>query len=96
MMYHCAGNKHGVNCDASSWNQFTDKEGSYSDNGQCDRCWNIERSLETARAYWAKIAKENGWYAEPFFVQIWLNQDGTTEDSVSHKDMTSDVILGNK
>lgn len=51
-------------------------------------------TLEDCRAIWADVAKKNDWYTEPFYVQVWIDPD--TEriyDSVSHKDMTEDIIV---
>lgn len=42
-------------------------------------------TIEQCRQFWAKIAKDNGWYKEPFFVQVWLDADGNVTDSVSHQ-----------
>ena len=52
--------------------------------------------LETHRATWAKVAKENGWYTEPFFIQVWVSKNGTIVDSVSYKGMTKDIICDNR
>lgn len=53
----------------------------------------MARNIEDAREFWAKIAKDNGWYKEPFYVQIWVNEEGEITDSVSHRDMTQDYIV---
>lgn len=50
-------------------------------------------SIEQCRQFWAKIAKENGWYKEPFFVQVWVDADGNVTDSVSHQGLTQDYLL---
>ena len=50
-------------------------------------------TIEQCRQFWAKIAKENGWYKEPFFVQVWLDADGNVTDSVSHQGLTQDHVL---
>ena len=52
-----------------------------------------EKSIEEARAKWAGIAKENGWYSEPFFIQVWLGPDGTVYDAVSSTNLTQDITL---
>ena len=52
-----------------------------------------EKTIETQREFWAKIAKDNGWYKEPFYVQVWVNEEGEITDSVSHRDMTQDYIV---
>lgn len=33
-------------------------------------------SIEAQRTFWAGIAKEHGWYQEPFYVQVWLARTG--------------------
>lgn len=53
-----------------------------------------EKQIEKARAFWAKVAQENGWYAEPFFVQVWVDPTtGLVSDSVSSRDMTQDHVV---
>ncbi len=49
--------------------------------------------IEAARTFWANIAKQNGWYTEPFYVQVWLDKDGNVEDSVSHQGLTEDIVI---
>lgn len=51
------------------------------------------RTIEDARQAWAHIAKENGWYTEPFYVQIWVNEEGEISDSVSTRSLTQDIIV---
>lgn len=51
-------------------------------------------NLEPYREKWAKIAKSGGWYAEPFFIQVFA--DPNTEviyDSVSFSGMTKDLVV---
>lgn len=50
-------------------------------------------TIEQCRQFWAKIAKENGWYKEPFFVQVWVDDDGNITDSVSHRGLNQDYVL---
>jgi len=50
-------------------------------------------TLEEARGFWTKIAKEHGWYKEPFYVQAWIDEDGTLDDCVSFQGLTQDVVL---
>ena len=40
-------------------------------------------NIEKQRKVWSKVAKDNVWYKEPFFVQVWINKD------------TKEIILGN-
>lgn len=48
--------------------------------------------IEESRQFWAKIAKENGWYKEPFYVQVFVNSKKEIIDSVSHTGLTKDII----
>ena len=50
-------------------------------------------TLEDARKVWTKIAKHAGWYKEPFYVQAWINEDGSLDDAVSFKGLDQDIIL---
>ena len=54
---------------------------------------NIKPKVEKARSFWSKVAKDNDWYVEPFYVQVWIDKDGKVLDSVSHRDMTRDYII---
>jgi hypothetical protein len=50
----------------------------------------IISALNSARAYWSKIARDNGWYNERiaespgggFYVCVWLDKYGKILDSV--------------
>ena len=53
----------------------------------------IKSKVEEARIFWSKVAKDNGWYVEPFFVQVWMDKDEEIIDSVSHRDMPRDLII---
>jgi len=50
-------------------------------------------NIEKHRKFWGQVAKQHGWYVEPFYVQVWVRDDGTIDDSVSYAGMTSDVIV---
>lgn len=52
--------------------------------------------IEKARAHWSKVAKDNGWYKEPFYVQIWVDSKGHHVDSVSFIGLESDVIINTR
>ena len=52
----------------------------------------MSKNIEEHRAKWAEIAKENGWYQEPFYVQVWMNKEGEITDSVSTRGLESDII----
>ncbi len=51
-------------------------------------------NIEKHRKTWKKVAKSNGWYKEPFFVQVWINKE-TKEivDSVSFIGLKQDLIV---
>lgn len=49
--------------------------------------------LEECREFWARVARENGWYKEPFFVQVWVDDSDDITDSVSHRGLDRDYIL---
>jgi len=54
----------------------------------------MNEQIEKSREFWAKVAKENGWYQEPFYVQVWVNRTtGLVTDSVASRSMTQDVIV---
>ncbi len=53
----------------------------------------LPQDIEKARTFWAMIARKNGWYKEPFFVQVWVDDSGDITDSVSHRDLDRDYIL---
>ena len=55
-----------------------------------------EKQLETiekARILWSDVAKKSGWYKEPFYVQVWLHEDGSIDDAVSFQGLEQDIIL---
>lgn len=52
-----------------------------------------QAEIERCRAFWAKIAKANGWYVEPFYVQVWTDKDGSVTDSVSHIGLSEDIVI---
>lgn len=55
-----------------------------------------EQQIEEHRKWWAEVAKENGWYTQPFFIQVWVDRDGEVADSVSYEGLTQDWILDNE
>ena len=42
---------------------------------------------------WGEIAKKNGWYYEPFYIQVWVNPKGEITNSVSVQGLTKDYVL---
>jgi len=51
------------------------------------------KTLEEHRAFWAEIAKKNGWYKEPFYIQAWTASNGAIIDSVAMSGLTKDVVV---
>ena len=49
--------------------------------------------IEKHRQIWANVAKKNGWYKQPFFVQVWATTKGDITDSVSFKGLEHDTVL---
>ena len=50
-------------------------------------------TLEEARQFWSKIAKQHGWYKKPFYVQAWIRENGELDDCVSFQGLDQDIIL---
>lgn len=44
-------------------------------------------------AYWMQVAKANGWYCEPFYIQVWVEHDGSIADSVAMRSMDSHIAI---
>ncbi len=53
----------------------------------------LELNIEKQRKIWAAIAKENNWYKEPFFVQIFVDNNNKITDSVSFIGLERDLIV---
>jgi len=53
------------------------------------------RAINKAKAFWKKVAKNNGWSMNGRFVTVWVYSDGTIEDSIysPEKDKMDTVIL---
>ena len=51
------------------------------------------KDIEEHRKHWAAIADQNGWYREPFYVQIWRDKAGYITDSVSFQALTGDIVI---
>ena len=43
------------------------------------------QKIEHSRESWAEIAKKFGWYFEPFYIQVWIDEFGEVVDTVGHK-----------
>ena len=50
-------------------------------------------TLEQGREFWSTIAKKAGWYKEPFYVQLWVHENGDMDDCVSFQGLDQDIIL---
>lgn len=48
--------------------------------------------LEYNRNKWIAVARNNGWYQEPFFIQVWVH-NGEIVDSVSVRDLDKDYVI---
>ena len=51
------------------------------------------KTLEEARCFWKKIAKNHHWYKEPFYVQAWIRKNGELDDCVSFQGLDQDIML---
>jgi len=49
--------------------------------------------IEKHRMFWADVAKKNNWYTEPFYVQVWVDENGDISDSVAHIGLTEDLVI---
>ena len=48
------------------------------------------------REQWAALAKEKGWYTEPFYVQAYIHSDERVFSVIGHKGMAEtgkDIII---
>jgi len=52
-----------------------------------------QTEIEKHRTFWADVAKKNNWYTEPFYVQVWIDEDDNISDSVSHIGLTEDIVI---
>jgi hypothetical protein len=48
--------------------------------------------LEYHRNKWIAVARNNNWYAEPFFIQVWFH-NGEIVDSVSVRGLDKDYVI---
>ena len=53
----------------------------------------VKENIEKHRKFWAQVAQQHSWYVEPFYVQVWVRDNGTIDDSVAYAGMTSDIIV---
>jgi hypothetical protein len=59
-----------------------------------DYVYYVVPELETSRSRWKTIAQENGWYKEPFYVQVFVDPEtNTIYDSVSSTGLKRDIIV---
>jgi len=52
-----------------------------------------EKEFNQHRKLWADIAKKRGWYQEPFFIQVWIDETGKIQDSVSFRGIDKDYVI---
>jgi hypothetical protein len=53
----------------------------------------FNEEVEKHRKFWAEVARKNGWYTEPFYVQVFVDADENIVDSVSFIGMTADIVM---
>jgi hypothetical protein len=52
-----------------------------------------KKELERHRQNWEKVAKDNNWYKEPFYIYAWVDESGKIVNSVAtRQDMDADHI----
>ncbi len=57
------------------------------------------QKIEHSRESWAEIAKKFGWYFEPFYIQVWIDEFGEVVDTVGHKgmqDSRGDILISDE
>jgi hypothetical protein len=52
-----------------------------------------KKEIEHHRKGWGEIAKKNGWYTEPFHIQVWVNSRGEITNSLSFVGLNKDFVL---
>lgn len=55
-----------------------------------------KEDLSKHRETWAALAKKNGWYTEPFFVQLWVSSKGSVVDSISFRGIEKDIFVSDR
>lgn len=53
----------------------------------------LQAIFDEKRVFWQQVAKRFNWDNQNVYVQVWLNPDGTVEDSVSHRGLTGDIAI---
>jgi hypothetical protein len=48
--------------------------------------------LEYNRNKWIAVARNNNWYVEPFFIQVWVH-NGEIVDAVSVRGLDKDYVI---
>ena len=52
-----------------------------------------KKELEKHRKIWINVAKQNNWYKDNFFIQVWIDiNSGKIIDSVSFIGLNKDII----
>ncbi|MFZ1250629.1 MAG: hypothetical protein WAR37_04265 [Candidatus Microsaccharimonas sp.] len=57
------------------------------------------QKIEDSRESWAEIAKKFGWYFEPLYIQVWIDEFGEVVDTVGHKgmqDSRGDILIADE
>jgi len=51
-----------------------------------------QNALEYHRNKWIAVARNNNWYQEPFYIQVWVH-NGEIVDSVSVRGLDKDYVI---
>ncbi|HRF28681.1 MAG TPA: hypothetical protein PL051_03535 [Candidatus Saccharibacteria bacterium] len=57
------------------------------------------QKIEDSRESWAEVARKFGWYFEPFYIQVWIDEFGEVVDTVGHKgmrDSRGDILISDE
>lgn len=52
-----------------------------------------KKEFDHHKTTWGAVAKNNLWYTEPFFIQVWVNTQGEIVDSVSVRGLDKDYVF---
>lgn len=57
------------------------------------------QKIEDSRESWAAVAKKFGWYFEPFYIQVWIDEFGEVVDTVGLRgmdDSSGDILISDE
>ena len=52
-----------------------------------------KKEFDHQKTTWSAVAKNNNWYVEPFYIQVWVDSDGEIVDSVSVRGLYMDYVI---